>query len=77
MKAKKKPIEKFKPSDLGVDVTPILETIRIAEPQKRVGGTKVSISSQLKHAFRLNRAFKVGSVDELVAKLKAAGITAV
>jgi electron transfer flavoprotein beta subunit len=77
MKAKKKPIEKFKPSDLGVDVTPILETIKISEPQKRVGGTKVSISSHIQHAFRLNRTLKVGSVDELVAKLKAAGITAV
>jgi len=59
MKAKKKPIEKFQPSDLGVDVTPVLETIKITEPPKRVGGTKVE------------------SVDELVAKLKAAGITAV
>lgn len=56
MKAKKKPIEKFKPSDLGVDVTPILETIKIAEPQKRVGGTKVSISSSLNRDFRLTRS---------------------
>ena len=43
MKAKKKPIEKFQPSDLGVDVAPILETIRVTEPPKRVGGTKVSL----------------------------------
>ena len=43
MKAKKKPIEKLQPSDLGVDVTPILETIKITEPPKRVGGTKVSL----------------------------------
>jgi len=42
MKAKKKPIEKFQPSDLGVDVTPILETLKVTEPPKRVGGTKVS-----------------------------------
>ena len=42
MKAKKKSIEKFQPSDLGVDVTPILETIKVTEPPKRVGGTKVS-----------------------------------
>lgn len=41
MKAKKKPIEKLQPSDLGVDVVPILETVKITEPQKRVGGTKV------------------------------------
>jgi len=44
MKAKKKPIEKFQPSDLGVDVTPVLETVKITEPPKRVGGTKVSLS---------------------------------
>ena len=44
MKAKKKPIEKFQPSDLGVDVTPILETIKITEPPKRIGGTKVSLA---------------------------------
>jgi len=44
MKAKKKPIEKFRPSDLGVDVTPILETIKVTEPPKRVGGTKVSVT---------------------------------
>jgi len=44
MKAKKKPIEKFQPSDLGVDVTPVLETIKITEPPKRVGGTRVSLS---------------------------------
>jgi len=44
MKAKKKPIEKLQPSDLGVDVTPVLETIKITEPPKRVGGTKVGHS---------------------------------
>ena len=43
MKAKKKPIEKFQPSDLGVDVTPILEVVKITEPPKRVGGTKVHL----------------------------------
>lgn len=41
MKAKKKPIEKYSPSDLGVDLTPLLETIKVAEPPKRVGGGKV------------------------------------
>ena len=45
MKAKKKPIEKLQPSDLGVDVTPILETLKVTEPPKRVGGTKVSTPS--------------------------------
>ncbi|KAJ7280086.1 hypothetical protein C8J57DRAFT_1301593 [Mycena rebaudengoi] len=59
MKAKKKPIEKLTAEDLGVDFTPRLETVKIAEPPTRVGGGKVE------------------SVDELVAKLKEAGFTAV
>ncbi|TFK38959.1 hypothetical protein BDQ12DRAFT_665750 [Crucibulum laeve] len=59
MKAKKKPIEKLSASDLGVDLSPILETLKVSEPPKRVGGGKVE------------------SVDELIAKLKDAGITAV
>ncbi|KAL0960903.1 hypothetical protein HGRIS_005912 [Hohenbuehelia grisea] len=58
MKAKKKPIEKLTPSDLGVDLTPILQTLKVTEPPKRVGGGKVE------------------NVDELIAKLKEAGITA-
>ena len=41
MKAKKKPIEKFSASDLGVDLTPRLQTLKVAEPPKRAGGTKV------------------------------------
>ena len=41
MKAKKKPIEKLTPGDLGVDLTPMLETIKVTEPAKRVGGGKV------------------------------------
>lgn len=41
MKAKKKPVEKFTPSDLGVDLTPRLETLKVAEPPKRQGGGKV------------------------------------
>ncbi|PAV16879.1 electron transfer flavo beta subunit [Pyrrhoderma noxium] len=56
MKAKKKPIEKLQASDLGIDLTPRLETIRVSEPPKRVGGGKVA------------------NVDELVAKLKEAGV---
>ena len=53
MKAKKKPIEKFQPSDLGVDVAPILETVKITEPQKRSGGTKVGLSCHLKRDLRI------------------------
>ena len=41
MKAKKKPIEKVTPADLGVDLAPLLETITVREPPKRVGGGKV------------------------------------
>lgn len=59
MKAKKKIVEKLSASDLGVDLTPVLETLKVTEPPQRVGGGKVE------------------SVDELVAKLKEAGITAV
>ena len=41
MKAKKKPIESIKPEDLGVDVKPRLETLKVTEPAKRQGGGKV------------------------------------
>ncbi|MFP8777472.1 electron transfer flavoprotein subunit beta/FixA family protein [Hydrogenophaga sp. RWCD_12] len=41
MKAKKKPLETVKPADLGVDVTPRLKTIKVAEPAKRGAGIKV------------------------------------
>lgn len=52
MKARKKPIETVKPSDLGVDVTPRLTVLKVEEPPKRQAGVKV------------------GSVQELVAKLR-------
>ncbi|NIE64444.1 electron transfer flavoprotein subunit beta/FixA family protein [Burkholderia sp. Ax-1719] len=42
MKAKKKPLETIKPSDLGVDVTPRLKTLKVAEPPKRSAGVKVA-----------------------------------
>jgi electron transfer flavoprotein beta subunit len=41
MKAKKKPMEIVKPEDLGVDVTPRLKTLKVAEPPKRGAGIKV------------------------------------
>jgi electron transfer flavoprotein beta subunit len=41
MKAKKKPLETVKPVDLGVDVTPRLKTLKVAEPPKRSAGIKV------------------------------------
>ncbi|KAG2034586.1 hypothetical protein BDR03DRAFT_964970 [Suillus americanus] len=57
MKAKKKPVEKLTAAELGVDLTPRLETIKVTEPPKRVGGGKVA------------------NVDELLARLKEAGVT--
>jgi electron transfer flavoprotein beta subunit len=41
MKAKKKPLETVKPADLGVDVTPRLKTLKVAEPAKRSAGVIV------------------------------------
>ena len=41
MKAKKKPLETVKPADLGVDVTPRVKTLKVAEPPKRGAGVKV------------------------------------
>ena len=52
MAAKKKPLDKVSPADLGVDIAPRLKTLKVAEPAKRSAGVKV------------------GSVAELVAKLK-------
>jgi electron transfer flavoprotein beta subunit len=52
MKAKKKPLEEKTPADYGVDVSPRLKVVKVAEPGSRKAGVKV------------------GSVDELVAKLK-------
>lgn len=41
MKAKKKPLETFKPEDLDVDVTPRLKTLKVAEPAARGAGQMV------------------------------------
>ena len=41
MKAKKKPLTTVKPVDLGVDVTPRLKTLKVAEPPKRSAGVMV------------------------------------
>ncbi len=42
MKAKKKPIDILAPDALGVDITPRLVTLKVEEPAKRQGGTKVA-----------------------------------
>ncbi|WLE64182.1 electron transfer flavoprotein subunit beta/FixA family protein (plasmid) [Burkholderia plantarii] len=41
MKAKKKPLETVKPDELGVDVTPRVKTLKVAEPPRRPAGIKV------------------------------------
>jgi electron transfer flavoprotein beta subunit len=41
MKAKKKPLEVLKPTDLDVDVAPRIKTLRVAEPPTRSAGIKV------------------------------------
>lgn len=52
MKAKKKPLEKLKPSDLGVKLVNRLQMLKLEEAPARTAGVKV------------------GSVDELISKLK-------
>jgi len=41
MKAKKKPLEVIKPEELGVDVAPRIQTLKVSEPPKRGAGIKV------------------------------------
>jgi electron transfer flavoprotein beta subunit len=41
MKAKKKTLEVLKPSDLGVDVSPRIKTLKVSDPPKRGAGIKV------------------------------------
>ncbi|WP_293765602.1 electron transfer flavoprotein subunit beta/FixA family protein [uncultured Aquitalea sp.] len=47
MAAKKKPLDKTTPADLGVDVTPRLKTLKVAEPAKRSAGIKVANAAEL------------------------------
>ena len=47
MKAKKKPLDTVKPDALGVDVTPRLVSLKVAEPPKRRGGGKVADVKEL------------------------------
>ena len=42
MKAKKKTLEVFKPTDLGVNVTSRIKTLKVSEPPKRGAGIKVA-----------------------------------
>jgi len=47
MKAKKKELEVIKPEDLGVDYTPRLSVVKVAEPPQRIGGGKVADVDEL------------------------------
>jgi len=47
MKAKKKPLEIVKPSDLGVDVAPRLKTLKVTDPPTRKAGVKVADAAAL------------------------------
>ena len=47
MKAKKKPIDATSPSDLGVDITPRVKTIKVVEPVARQAGVKVADVNEL------------------------------
>jgi len=47
MKAKKKQLEKLTPADLGVDVTPRLETLKVSEPPQREAGVKVETVDEM------------------------------
>ena len=52
MKAKKKPIEQLNASDLGVDISPRIEQIKVEEPPKRKAGIKVASVSELVHKLK-------------------------
>jgi electron transfer flavoprotein beta subunit len=47
MKAKKKQLDTLNPDELGVDVAPRLETVKVSEPPKRQGGVKVASVAEL------------------------------
>ena len=47
MKAKKKPLDVVTPAALGVDVTPRLTTVKLAEPAKREAGIRVADAAEL------------------------------
>ncbi|MDO5101522.1 MAG: electron transfer flavoprotein subunit beta/FixA family protein [Lautropia sp.] len=47
MKAKKKPLDKLTPAELGVDPAPRLKTLKVAEPAGRKAGVKVASVDEL------------------------------
>ena len=55
MRAKKKPIEEIDAYDLGVDVSPRLEQIKVEEPPKRKAGIKVANVAELVQKLKMRR----------------------
>lgn len=53
-KAKKKKIDKKSPSDLGVDVSPRVETLKVEDPPVREAGIKVETVDDLVGKFKDN-----------------------
>lgn len=47
MKARKKPLDRIKPAELGVDPRPRLTVLKVAEPAKRQAGQKVKSAAEL------------------------------
>ena len=47
MKAKKKPLEKITAADLGVDLKPRLETLKVTEPPTREAGVKIGTVDEM------------------------------
>lgn len=47
MAAKKKPLEKLEPSELGVDIAPRVEVLKVAEPKPRQAGVKLANVAEL------------------------------
>ena len=52
MKAKKKPIDQISVDELGVDVTPRLETLKVEDPPARAGGRRVADVEELVDKLR-------------------------
>lgn len=52
MKAKKKPLDVFTPSDLGVDVSPRLTVVAVNDPPQRKSGVKVASVAELVDKLR-------------------------
>ena len=52
MKARKKPLEKLSPAELGVDPAPRLKVLKVTEPPERQGGVKVGSVDELLEKLR-------------------------